>query len=377
MDLPKENPPIDDRFSGQSEDRSQRSVSGPDESDASAASQLEALVNLLAELNLVGGRKPQTKVAATDRSDAPVQAASLDGPKNLSAMFEEAAAPEILDRSDDIQTSVNSANLDNTDTVGAAPTPAIFDRSDDIQTSINSANLDNTDTVVAAPTPAIFDRPDEIQTSVNSANLDDTEAVVAAPIPAIFDRPDEIQTTINSANLDDTEAVAATPTPAIFDRPDRKTAANSTNIDDTDTFLDGLKSLLLHTEKLDRAELEQTNLSSPPIVDVVAVKETNLQDKLQPDSRSNLRETNNLDNQADLARSMPNLTQNLVEESKNNSQRAEILGEIKQDLNEADGAIETLQNLIFGSKISDIEQVKNLLAENDLPGVRHLLATID
>ncbi|MGL5064102.1 MAG: OmpA family protein, partial [Microcoleus sp.] len=46
-------------------------------------------------------------------------------------------------------------------------------------------------------------------------------------------------------------------------------------------------------------------------------------------------------------------------------------------LNEADGAIETLQNLIFGSKISDIEQVKNLLAENDLPGVRHLLATID
>ena len=32
---------------------------------------------------------------------------------------------------------------------------------------------------------------------------------------------------------------------------------------------------------------------------------------------------------------------------------------------------------MFGSQISDIEQVKNLLAENDLPGVCHLMATID
>ena len=59
------------------------------------------------------------------------------------------------------------------------------------------------------------------------------------------------------------------------------------------------------------------------------------------------------------------------------SQRSEILGEIKQDLNEADNAMGRLQNLIFGSQMSDIEQVKNLLAENDLPGVRHLLTTID
>jgi len=58
-------------------------------------------------------------------------------------------------------------------------------------------------------------------------------------------------------------------------------------------------------------------------------------------------------------------------------QPTEILGQIKQDLNQADSAMETLQNLIFGSKMSDIEQVKNLLAENDLPGVRHLMATID
>lgn len=68
---------------------------------------------------------------------------------------------------------------------------------------------------------------------------------------------------------------------------------------------------------------------------------------------------------------------NLLEEPTPISQPAEILGEIKQDLNEADSAMERLQTLIFGSQMSDIEQVKILLAENDLPGVRHLMASID
>ncbi|MEG5041050.1 MULTISPECIES: OmpA family protein [unclassified Microcoleus] len=71
--------------------------------------------------------------------------------------------------------------------------------------------------------------------------------------------------------------------------------------------------------------------------------------------------------------SMPNL----VEQPTTISQPAEILGQIKQDLNEADSAMERLQSLIFGSQMSDIEQVKILLAENDLPGVRHLMASID
>ncbi|MEG4120280.1 OmpA family protein [Microcoleus sp. N9_B4] len=70
-------------------------------------------------------------------------------------------------------------------------------------------------------------------------------------------------------------------------------------------------------------------------------------------------------------------TPNLVEEPTTISQPAEIFGQIKQDLNEADSAMERLQSLIFGSQMSDIEQVKILLAENDLPGVRHLMASID
>ncbi|WP_377477520.1 MAG: OmpA family protein [Microcoleus anatoxicus] len=68
---------------------------------------------------------------------------------------------------------------------------------------------------------------------------------------------------------------------------------------------------------------------------------------------------------------------NSLEQPTQISQPIEILGQIKQDFNEADSAMERLQNLIFGSQISDIEQVKNLLAENDLPAVRRLMTTID
>ncbi|MEG3847142.1 OmpA family protein [Microcoleus sp. herbarium19] len=80
-----------------------------------------------------------------------------------------------------------------------------------------------------------------------------------------------------------------------------------------------------------------------------------------------------LDAVVDRLQSIPNL----LEEPAPISQPAEILGEIKQDVHEADSAMERLQSLIFGSQMSDIEQVKNLLAENDLPGVRHLMASIN
>lgn len=84
-------------------------------------------------------------------------------------------------------------------------------------------------------------------------------------------------------------------------------------------------------------------------------------------------ETEYLDAAAASALEMPNL----LEQPALISGPPEILGQIKQDLNEADGAMKRLQNLIFGSQISDIEEVKNLLAENDLPAVRHLMTTID
>lgn len=48
-----------------------------------------------------------------------------------------------------------------------------------------------------------------------------------------------------------------------------------------------------------------------------------------------------------------------------------------QESSESLEAIEHLQNLIFGSKISELDELKNMLAETDLPGVCQLMAKID
>ncbi|MEG4963442.1 MULTISPECIES: OmpA family protein [unclassified Microcoleus] len=178
---------------------------------------------------------------------------------------------------------------------------------------------------------------------------------------------------------------------------------------------DEFKSLLFATHKLNTSELER-NYSSAKTIEVSAIVQADLEEKSEPlqelsnlamkdslqavqaqkfhgfdrhlqdvsppetESKfsviphnpivspvSNPPETGYLDAAMASAIEIPNLLE----------QPTEILGQIKQDLNQADSAMETLQNLIFGSKISDIEQVKNLLAENDLPGVRHLMAKID
>ncbi|MEG4517599.1 MULTISPECIES: OmpA family protein [unclassified Microcoleus] len=190
---------------------------------------------------------------------------------------------------------------------------------------------------------------------------------------------------------------------------------------DSPPVADEFKSLLFTTHKLNTSELEK-DYSSAKTIDVSAIAQPDLEEESQPvEELSNLTmkdslqyvqaqeshkfdrhlqnvspapteskssevsndfivstvsespETPYLDPVLASLQSMPNL----VEPPTAISQPTEILSQIKQDLNQADSAMETLQNLIFGSKISDIEQVKNLLAENDLPGVRHLMATID
>jgi outer membrane protein OmpA-like peptidoglycan-associated protein len=167
------------------------------------------------------------------------------------------------------------------------------------------------------------------------------------------------------------------------------------------------KSLLFSTHKLNNSELEK-NYSSAKTIDVSAdvsdvqiesppVQELPLtilnspqkvQAEKSEETEALISATNPnasfptptapsekiyLDAVVDKLQSMPNL----LEDPASISQPAEILGEIKQDLNEADSAMERLQTLIFGSQMSDIEQVKILLTENDLPGVRHLMASID
>jgi outer membrane protein OmpA-like peptidoglycan-associated protein len=178
---------------------------------------------------------------------------------------------------------------------------------------------------------------------------------------------------------------------------------------------DEFKSLLWATHKLNTSELEK-DYSSAKTIDVSAIAQPDLEEKSEPlPELSNLTMKDSLqyvqaqnshgfdphlqDISAPETESKPSVIPdnpivstvseppetayldaavasgleipNLLE------QPTEILGQIQQDLNQADSAMERLQNLMFGSKISDIEQVKNLLAENDLPGVRHLMATID
>ena len=171
---------------------------------------------------------------------------------------------------------------------------------------------------------------------------------------------------------------------------------------------DNSKSWLFATQKLSSCELEKNyssaktidvsadvsdfEIESPPVQELPDLTIPNSPQTVQAqksgetDRQSSATEHNAavpvfpeppekiyLDAVVDRLQSMPNL----LEEPTPISQPAEILGEIKQDLNEADSAMERLQTLIFGSQISDIEQVKILLAENDLPGVRHLMASID
>lgn len=208
------------------------------------------------------------------------------------------------------------------------------------------------------------------------------------------------------------EEVAASESPATFDgEPDSG---------DSLAFLEEFKKLLFVTQKLSTSELEK-DYSSVNTIDILAIGEVELdKESQQIQDLSNLkiqdspqevqtqksagnghnlenfpdRETNPqpsviphnplvptasepgeaeyLDAADAAALEMPNLLEQPTQISP-----TEILGQIKQDLNEADSAMEKLQNLIFGSQISDIEQLKTLLAENDLPGVRNLMATID
>ncbi|MEG5170632.1 OmpA family protein [Microcoleus sp. B3-D7] len=199
-----------------------------------------------------------------------------------------------------------------------------------------------------------------------------------------------------------------------------ETGSRTPESGDSPPVADEFKSLLFATHKLNTSELEK-DYSSAKTIDVSAIAQPDLEEASKPvEELSNLtmkdslqevqaQESHKFDRQQDISppetesksseipdnpivstvseppetadldpvvaslQSMPNL----VEQPTPISQPGEILGQIKQDLNEADSAMERLQNLMFGAQISDIEQVKSLLAENDLPGVRHLMATID
>lgn len=278
MALPKENPAGENQLEG--------FVSQPDESAANAATQLEPLLNLLAELKIFVGLNPQNAEPEADSSSGDDRAGALGGLMDLLGISEQ-EQQEI-----------------------AASVPVSGDREPESTNSL--AVADNPKSWLFATHKL---NNSELEKNYSSAKTIDVSADVShfeIESPSVQELPD--LTIPNSPQTVQAQKSGET---------DRQSSATEHNA-----------GVPVFPEPSDKIYLD-------------AVVE-----KLQ---------------------SIPNL----LEESASISQPAEILGEIKQDLNEADSAMERLQTLIFGSQMSDIEQVKILLAENDLPGVRHLMASIN
>ena len=82
-------------------------------------------------------------------------------------------------------------------------------------------------------------------------------------------------------------------------------------------------------------------------------------------------------NNLDVLISSPEDLPRLLEQKQSLELEVETAPNAVENSEESLEAIEQLQNLIFGSKISELDDVKTLLAESDLPGVRHLMKMIE
>ena len=278
MALPKENPAGENQLEG--------FVSQPDESAAEAATQLEPLLNLLAELKIFAGSNQQNAEPKADSSSGDDRAGALGGLMDLLGISEQE------------QQAI------------AASVPVSGDREPESVTPL--AVADNSKSWLFATQKL---SSCELEKNYSSAKTIDV-----------------------SADVSDFEIES----PPVQELPDL-------TIPNSPQTVQAQKS-----GETDRQSSATEHNAAVPVF---------------PEPPEKIY----LDAVVDRLQSMPNL----LEEPTPISQPAEILGEIKQDLNEADSAMERLQTLIFGSQISDIEQVKILLAENDLPGVRHLMASID
>ena len=360
MALPKENPEVENQLEGFVSTK-------PDESAASAATQLDPLLNLLFDLKIIAGSKQQNPDPEGDSSGKNGQAGALGGSIDLlsisSAQPEEIAAQQNPDPEGDSSGKNGQAGV-----LGG-----LMDL-----LSISSAE------------------PKEIAPQQNPEPEGDSlskndQAVALGGLMDLL--------SISSA---EPEEIASVP---------EETGSRQPDSTDSPAVVDESKSWLFATQKLNTSELER-NYSSAKTIDVSAdVSDLERESPLQelpltisdsPDyvqgEKSEHSDTTleNLPDRQTLASpsaTEPNSLVSALSQPSEKiyldavvdslpqpapiSQRSEILGEIKQDFTEADSAMGRLQNLIFGSQMSDIEQVKNLLAETDLPGVCNLLASID
>ncbi|MEG4912397.1 OmpA family protein [Microcoleus sp. B7-D4] len=285
MALPKENPADENELEG--------FVSQPDESAADAATQLEPLLNLLADLKIFACSNQQNAEPESDSSGDNNQAGALGGLMDLLGISEQ--APE------EVAASVPETGSGQPE---SGDTPPVADEFKSLLWATHKLNTS------------------ELEKDYSSAKTIDVSAI------AQTDLEEESQPVEELSNL---------------------------------TMKDSLQ--YVQAQKSHKFDRHLQDFSAPE----TESKPSEIPDNPIVSTVSKPPEKGYLDAAVASDLEIPNLRE----------QPAEILGQIKQDLNEADTAMERLQNLMFGSKMSDIEQVKNLLAENDLPGVRHLMATID
>ncbi|MEG3974075.1 OmpA family protein [Microcoleus sp. herbarium8] len=368
MALPKENPEVDNQLEG--------FVSQPDESAASAATQLEPFLNLLLDLKIIADSNQQNSDRQSDSNSENDRAGALDGLMDL-LPISSAEAEEITTTAPSNTQSPQSEADSNSKNHRAADPGGLMDLS-----GISEPEQEE----IAAP-----QNPDSESHSIG-------KKAQAGALGGLMD--------LLGISEREQEEIAAS--------VQHKTASGEPKSTNFPAVASESKSLLFPTQKLNSSELER-NYSSAKTIDISAdVSEferespdltisdypqyvqaeksqdldTALEDLSDRQTLESPAATN--PNTAVPAPSQPSekmyldavvaslpLMAELPEQPTPISQRAEILGEIKQDLNEADNAMERLQSLIFGSQISDIEQVKNLLEQNDLPGVRHLMVTIN
>ncbi|MEG3939081.1 OmpA family protein [Microcoleus sp. S36b_A3] len=368
MALPKENPVGENQLEG--------FVSQPDESAASAATQLEPFLNLLLDLKIIADSNQQNSDCKSDSNSENHRAGTLDGLMDL-LPISSAEAEEITTTAPSNTQSPQSEADSNSKNHRAAAPGGLMDLS-----GISRQEQEE----IAAP-----QNPD-------SESHSNTKKAQAGALGGLMD--------LLGISEREQEEIAAS--------VQHKTASGEPKSTNFPAVVGESKSKLFPTQKLNSSELER-NYSSAKTIDISAdVSEferespdltisdypqyvqaeksqdldTALEDLSDRQTLESPAATN--PNAAVSAPSQPSekmyldavvaslpLMAELPEQPTPISQRAEILGEIKQDLNEADNAMERLQSLIFGSQISDIEQVKNLLEQNDLPGVRHLMVTIN
>ncbi|WP_293341133.1 OmpA family protein [Microcoleus sp. CAWBG58] len=368
MALPKENPEVENQLEG--------FVSKPDESAASAATQLDPLLNLLFDLKIIAGSKQQNPESEADSSGKNGQAGALGGSIDLlsisSAQPEEIAAqqnpePEAASSSDkNSQAGTLGGLMDLLSISSAQPEGIAAQQNPEPATGSSGKNSQ------AGALGGLMDllgissaQPEEIAAvpETGSCQPDSTAS------PAVADESKNLLFATHKLNTSELERnyssaktidVSADVSDLERESPSLQALSDLT-ISDSPQYVQGAKSPDSDTA-VENSPIPQT-LAPPAATD----PNSSVSGLSQPSQKI----------YADASAASIEPKRQSQEQPIPLSQRSEILGDIKQDFNEADSAMGRLQNLIFGSQMSDIEQVKNLLAETDLPGVCNLLASID